>query len=389
MSNPYQPQPEHKFTFGLWTVGNIGRDPFGDAVRPLLKPTYTVQKLSELGAYGINLHDNDLVPFDATANERDKIVKEFKSVLDRYGMKVPMATTNLFYHPVFKDGAFTSNNPKVRAFAIQKTMAAIDLGAELGATSYVFWGGREGAEVDAAKHGPDTIKWNREAINYLIHYVKAQGYNMQFALEAKPNEPRGDLYFATTGHMLHFIETLDHSEMVGVNPEFAHETMAGLNFLHGVVQAYEAGKLFHIDLNDQKMSRFDQDLRFGSENLKAAFFLVKFLEDVDWGGSRHLDAHAYRTEDEHGVWDFASGCMRSYLILKEKVRRFNQDTEIQELLADIRAHDGELEGLMSVYSSEGAEQLSKMDFSPDELGAKGLRYEELDQLTFEILTGVR
>ncbi len=389
MSNPYQPQPEHKFTFGLWTVGNIGRDPFGDAVRPLLKPTYTVQKLSELGAYGINLHDNDLVPFDATANERDKIVKEFKSVLDRYGMKVPMATTNLFYHPVFKDGAFTSNNPKVRAFAIQKTMAAIDLGAELGATSYVFWGGREGAEVDAAKHGPDTIKWNREAINYLIHYVKAQGYNMQFALEAKPNEPRGDLYFATTGHMLHFIETLDHPEMVGVNPEFAHETMAGLNFLHGVVQAYEAGKLFHIDLNDQKMSRFDQDLRFGSENLKAAFFLVKFLEDVDWGGSRHFDAHAYRTEDEHGVWDFASGCMRSYLILKEKVRRFNQDTEIQELLADIRAHDGELEGLMSVYSSEGAEQLSKMDFSPDELGAKGLRYEELDQLTFEILTGVR
>ena len=280
MSDRYQPKPEHKFTFGLWTVGNVGRDPFGDVVRPPFKPTYSVQKLSELGAYGINLHDNDLVPFDASASERDAIVKEFKGALDDYGMKVPMATTNLFYHPAFKDGAFTSNDLKVRAFALQKTMNAIDLGVELGATVYVFWGGREGAEVDAAKHGPDTIKWNREAINYLAHYVKDQGYNMRFALEAKPNEPRGDMYLPTTGHMLHFIETLDHSEMVGVNPEFAHETMAGLNFLHGVVQAYEADKLFHIDLNDQKMGRFDQDLRFGSENIKLAFFLVSRWTDL-------------------------------------------------------------------------------------------------------------
>ncbi|MCZ6679568.1 MAG: xylose isomerase [Candidatus Poribacteria bacterium] len=389
MADLYQPKPADRFTFGLWTVGNPGRDPFGDVVRLPLKPTYSVQKLSELGAYGINLHDNDLVPFDASASERDQIVKEFKQALDDYGMKVPMATTNLFYHPVFKDGAFTSNDPNVRAFALQKTMNAIDLGVELGATIYVFWGGREGAEVDAAKHGPDTIKWNREAMNFLTDYVKDQGYDMRFALEAKPNEPRGDLYLPTTGHMLHFIETLDHPEMVGVNPEFAHETMAGLNFVHGVVQAYEAGKLFHIDLNDQKMSRFDQDLRFGSENIKPAFFLVKFLEDANWEGSRHFDAHAYRTEDEQGVWDFAAGCMRSYLILKEKARRFNADAEIQGLLAEMRAQDAELEELMSTYSPENAGQLRARDFKPNELGAKGLRYEKLDQLTFEILTGVR
>jgi xylose isomerase len=396
MSDLYQPKPEHRFTFGLWTVGNVGRDPFGDAVRPPIKPTHSVQKLSKLGAYGINLHDNDLVPFDASASERDQIVKEFKQALADHGLKVPMATTNLFYHPVFKDGAFTSNEPRVRAFAIQKTMNAIDLGAELGATVYVFWGGRsnywggrEGAEVDAAKNGPDTIKWFREAINFLADYVKDQGYDMRFALEAKPNEPRGDIYLPTIGHMLHFIETLDHPEMVGVNPEFAHETMAGLNFLHGVVQAYEAGKLFHIDLNDQKVSRFDQDLRFGSENIKTAFFLVKFLEDVKWEGSRHFDAHAYRTEDEQGVWNFAAGCMRSYLILKEKAQRFNEDPEIQELLAEIRVQDTALEELMSAYSAENARHLRTTDFKPDELGAKGLGYEKLDQLTFDILTGVR
>ena len=389
MSDLYQPKPEHRFTFGLWTVGNVGRDPFGDAVRPPIKPTHSVQNLSELGAYGINLHDNDLVPFDASPSERDQIVKEFKQALTDHGLKVPMATTNLFYHPVFKDGAFTSNEPRVRAFAIQKTMNAIDLGAELGATVYVFWGGREGAEVDAAKNGPDTIKWFREAINFLANYVKDQGYDMRFALEAKPNEPRGDIYLPTTGHMLHFIETLDHPEMVGVNPEFAHETMAGLNFLHGVVQAYEAGKLFHIDLNDQKVSRFDQDLRFGSENIKTAFFLVKFLEDVKWEGSRHFDAHAYRTEDEQGVWNFAAGCMRSYLILKEKAQRFNEDPEIHELLAEIRVRDTALEERMSVYSAENVKHLRATDFKPDELAAKGLGYEKLDQLTFDILTGVR
>ena len=389
MSDLFQPNPSDQFTFGLWTVGNPGRDPFGDIVRPTINPIESVRKLSQLGAYGVNLHDNDLVPFDASPSERDQIVKDFKQALNDHGMKVPMATTNLFFHPVFRDGAFTSNDPKVRAFAVQKTMSAIDLGVELGAKIYVFWGGREGAEVDASKNGPDTIKWFRDSINFLCDYVKDQGYDLKFALEPKPNEPRGDIYMPTVGHMLHFIETLEDSSMVGVNPEFAHETMAGLNFLHGVSQALEAGKLFHIDLNDQKMGRFDQDLRFGSESIKAAFLLVKLLEDNEWGGMRHFDAHAYRTEDQEGVWDFAAGCMRTYLILKEKVNQFNEDSEIQGILAEAQAKDAELEALISGYSNEKAQKLRATDFDPDEIASKGCSYEKLDQLTVEILLGVR
>ncbi|MBR53775.1 xylose isomerase [Candidatus Poribacteria bacterium] len=389
MSDLFQPNPSDQFTFGLWTVGNPGRDPFGDIVRPTINPIESVRKLSQLGAYGVNLHDNDLVPFDASPSERDQIVKDFKQALNDHGMKVPMATTNLFFHPVFRDGAFTSNDPKVRAFAVQKTMSAIDLGVELGAKIYVFWGGREGAEVDASKNGPDTIKWFRDSINFLCDYVKDQGYDLKFALEPKPNEPRGDIYMPTVGHMLHFIETLEDSSMVGVNPEFAHETMAGLNFLHGVSQALEAGKLFHIDLNDQKMGRFDQDLRFGSENIKAAFLLVKLLEDNEWGGMRHFDAHAYRTEDQEGVWDFAAGCMRTYLILKEKVNQFNEDSEIQGILAEVQAKDTELEALISGYSNDKAQKLRSTDFDPDEIASKGCSYEKLDQLTVEILLGVR
>ena len=389
MSDLFQPNPSDQFTFGLWTVGNPGRDPFGDIVRPTINPIESVRKLSQLGAYGVNLHDNDLVPFDASPSERDQIVKDFKQALNDHGMKVPMATTNLFFHPVFRDGAFTSNDPKVRAFAVQKTMSAIDLGVELGAKIYVFWGGREGAEVDASKNGPDTIKWFRDSINFLCDYVKDQGYDLKFALEPKPNEPRGDIYMPTVGHMLHFIETLEDSSMVGVNPEFAHETMAGLNFLHGVSQALEAGKLFHIDLNDQKMGRFDQDLRFGSESIKAAFLLVKLLEDNEWGGMRHFDAHAYRTEDQEGVWDFAAGCMRTYLILKEKVNQFNEDSEIQGILAEVQAKDTELEALISGYSNDKAQKLRSTDFDPDEIASKGCSYEKLDQLTVEILLGVR
>jgi len=389
MSDLFQPNPSDQFTFGLWTVGNPGRDPFGDIVRPTINPIESVRKLSQLGAYGVNLHDNDLVPFDASPSERDQIVKDFKQALNDHGMKVPMATTNLFFHPVFRDGAFTSNDPKVRAFAVQKTMSAIDLGVELGAKIYVFWGGREGAEVDASKNGPDTIKWFRDSINFLCDYVKDQGYDLKFALEPKPNEPRGDIYMPTVGHMLHFIETLEDSSMVGVNPEFAHETMAGLNFLHGVSQALEAGKLFHIDLNDQKMGRFDQDLRFGSESIKAAFLLVKLLEDNEWGGMRHFDAHAYRTEDQEGVWDFAAGCMRTYLILKEKVNQFNEDSEIQDILAEVQAKDTELEALISGYSNDKAQKLRATDFDPDEIASKGCSYEKLDQLTVEILLGVR
>ncbi|HVF09172.1 MAG TPA: xylose isomerase, partial [Abditibacteriaceae bacterium] len=263
----YTPKPEHKFTFGLWTVGNPGRDPFGEPTRAVVNPVDSVRRLGEIGAYGVNLHDNDLVPFGASPAEHDRIVSEFKQALSDSGMRVPMATTNLFTNPIFKDGAFTSSDPKVRGFAVQKTMRAMDLGADLGAETYVFWGGREGSEVDAAKNPIDTLKWFREALNFLNEYNREQGYNFKFALEAKPNEPRGDIYLATTGNMLAFIETLDHPENVGVNPEYAHETMAGLNFLHHVAQAIDAGKLFHIDLNGQKPGRFDQDLRFGSEDL--------------------------------------------------------------------------------------------------------------------------
>ena len=303
----YTPGPEHKFSFGLWTVGNPGSDPFGVRVRESRSPVQLVQLLGEVGAWGVNFHDNDLVPIDATSSERDRIVSDFKKALDEQGLVVPMATTNLFTHPAFRDGAFTSNDPEVRAYALQKTMAAIDLGVECGAETYVFWGGREGTETDASKNPADAGKWFQEAINFLCEYVIDQGYDLRFALEPKPNEPRGDLYLATVGHMLAFIETLDHSEMVGVNPEVAHEHMAGLNFTHAVAQAWNAGKLFHIDLNDQNLGRYDQDFRFGSHNIKQAFFLVKFLEDVGYDGPRHFDAHAYRSSDYGGCEGVCQG----------------------------------------------------------------------------------
>jgi len=389
MTDRYQPKPEHKFTFGLWTVGSVGRDPFGEPVRPRLSPVELVYLLAEVGAYGVNFHDNDLVPIDATPAERDRIVAEFKKALQDTGLVVPMATTNLFSDPVFKDGAFTSNDPRVRAYALQKTMRAIDLGVELGARVYVFWGGREGVETDAARNPVEALKRMREALNFLCEYVIDQGYDLKFALEAKPNEPRGDIYLATTGHMLAFIETLDHPEMVGVNPEVAHEHMAGLNFLHAVAQAWEAGKLFHIDLNDQAFGRYDQDLRFGSYNIKSAFFLVKFLEDVGYEGSRHFDAHAYRTEDYEGVKEFARGCMRTYLILKEKAERWNADPEIQALLTEIHADDGSTDPFKGRYTPEKAAALKMAAFDRVALGQRGLAYERLDQLTMEILLGVR
>jgi xylose isomerase len=391
MSDQFTPRKEDKFTFGLWTVGNPGRDPFGDPVRQPIAPEYSVAKLSELGAYGVNLHDNDLVPFDATTQERDRIVASFKKALADHGLVVPMATTNLFTHPVFRDGAFTSSDASVRAFAIQKTLRAIDLGAELGAGIYVFWGGREGSETDAYRDPRDAIKHLREAINYFCGYVKDQGYNMRFAMEPKPNEPRGDAYAPTVGHMLHFISTLDDPAMVGVNPEFAHETMAGLNFVHAVGEALEAGKLFHIDLNDQVMGRFDQDFRFGAENIKRAFFVVKLLEESGYDGPRHFDAHAYRTEDEKGVWAFARGCMRTYLIFKDKVKRFQQDAEIQALIADLKSGDSSYDGpaASSGYTREHGTALKSRAFDVATLAGRGRRYEELDQMIIELLLGAR
>src|SRR5438128_391936 len=331
----YTPRPEHKFTFGLWTVGNRGRDPFGDAVRESLPPTEIVKLLAEVGAYGVNLHDNDLVPIDATPQERDRIVREFKHTCEDQGLKVPMATVNLFYDPVFRDGAFTANDPDVRAYAVAKTMQSMDIGAELGSKIFVLWGGREGVETDACRRPDDAIKRLREALNYLCEYSISQQYGYRLALEAKPNEPRADIYMPTTGAYLAFITTLAHAELVGVNPEVAHEQMSGLNMTHAVAQAWEAGKLFHIDLNDQVPGRYDQDLRFGSANPKTAFWLVKFLEDVGYEGPRHFDSHAYRTEDTEGVKEFARGSMRTYLILKEKAREWNSHPEIKSLLAAI------------------------------------------------------
>ena len=391
MTDSYAPKPEDRFTFGLWTVGNPGSDPFGPAVRPTQDPCDLVRMLGEIGAWGVNLHDNDLVPFDASPSERDAIVGKFKAACEESNVVVPMATTNLFSHPIFKDGAFTANDPKVRAFALRKTMDAIDLGVELGAKNFVFWGGREGTESDACRDPRTAIRRVRDGINFLCEYVKDQGYDLRFALEAKPNEPRGAIYFPTTAHMLHFLETLEHSEMVGVNPEVAHETMAGLSFVHAVGQAMEANKLFHIDLNSQKIGRYDQDFRFGSEDPKQALLLIRLLEGTAagerWEGSRHFDAHAYRTEDLDGVWEFARGCMRTYNILKERAHAFDSDPEVKELIADIV--DPEIDPLLAGYSSEKAQTLRQLPIDPEVIGSTGLGWERLDQLLMEHLLGSR
>jgi xylose isomerase len=388
MTDSFAPRPEHKFSFGLWTVGNRGRDPFGDAVREPLAPVDAVAMLAEVGAWGVNLHDNDLVPIDATPAERDRIVREFSSACRRHGVVVPMATVNLFYDPVFRDGAFTANDPQVRAYAVQKTLRAMDIGAELGAKTFVLWGGREGTETDACRRPDEAIKRLRAAVDYLCEYSLDRKYEFRFALEAKPNEPRGDIYMATTGAYLGFIPTLRHPDLVGVNHEVAHEQMAGLNFLHAVAQAWEAGKLFHIDLNDQMPGRYDQDFRFGAANPKGAFFLVKFLEDVGYDGPRHFDAHAYRTENYEGVKDFARGCMRTYLALADRARHFDSLPEVAEALAAASAPEA---GEASTSGAGEADAL-KAEAAPDrldELAGRGYYNEALDQLLFEVLLGVR
>lgn len=382
----YTPKPEHKFTFGLWTVGNRGADPFGTQVREKKTPVELVELLAEVGAYGVNFHDNDLVPIDATNSERNKIVSDFKKACDDNNIKVPMATVNLFYEPVFRDGAFTANDANVRAYAIQKTMRAMDLGAEFGAETFVLWGGREGVETDACRQVPDAIKRFRESLNYLCEYNKSQNYGYKFALEAKPNEPRADIYFPTTGAYLAFIETLEHKEMVGVNPEVAHEQMPGLSMMHAVAQAFEAGKLFHIDLNDQYPGRYDQDLRFGSVSPKQSFWLVKFLEDVGYQGMRHFDAHAYRTEDYEGVKDFARGCMKTYLIFKDKAEQWNNHAEIQAILAEIEETNKQYD--LGKFSAESSAKLLSTEFDRHALASKGLKYERLNQLTMDILFGI-
>ena len=375
-----------RFTFGLWTVGNPGRDPFGAPTRPPLDPVDSVRRLAQLGAWGVSLHDDDLVPWGSPAAERDRIVARFKAALEDTGMGVGMATTNLFGHPAFKDGAFTSNDRSVRRAAIGKAMLAIDLGAELGAEVYVFWGGREGTESGVAKDPRDALDRYREAIDVLADYVVEQGYALRFALEPKPNEPRGDILLPTVGHALHFITTLQRPEMVGVNPELAHETMAGLSFHHAVAHALWAGKLFHIDLNAQRIGRYDQDYRFGAEDLKEAFLLVRLLERAGYDGPRHFDAHAYRAESPDGVWDFAAGCMRTYLALAERAGRFDELPEVREALA--AASTPEL-AEPSVSGVAEAEALKVEAAALDALAGRGYYNERLDQLVVEVLMGVR
>jgi xylose isomerase len=375
----------HRFTFGLWTVGNPGRDPFGDPTRAPLDPAESVKRLAEIGAWGVSLHDNDLVPWGTPADEEERIVARFEAALAESGMGVGMATTNLFGHPAFKDGAFTSNDRGVRRAAIGKAMRAVDLGARLGAEVFVFWGGREGTEVTAAKDPRDALERYREAVDVLSGYSVEQGYDLRFAIEPKPNEPRGDIFLPTVGHALHFITTLDRPDLVGVNPEVAHETMAGLSFVHGVAQALWAGKLFHVDLNAQRIGRYDQDFRFGAQDLAEAFHLVRLLERAGYDGPLHFDAHAYRNEDADGVWDFARGCIRTYDALAERVRRFDELPEVQEALSAASAPEL---GEPTVGDGDDPDTLKGEVARLDALAGRGYFNERLDQLVVDVLLGV-
>ncbi|CAG7601883.1 xylose isomerase [Actinacidiphila bryophytorum] len=385
------PGPEHKFTFGLWTVGWQGRDPFGEATRAPLDPVETVTKLAELGAYGVTFHDDDLIPFGSSDAERDAHIKRFRAALDATGLTVPMATTNLFTHPVFKDGGFTANDRDVRRYALRKTIRNIDLAAELGAKVYVAWGGREGAESGAAKDVRVALDRFKEAFDLLGDYVTEKGYDIRFAIEPKPNEPRGDILLPTVGHALAFINTLERPELVGVNPEVGHEQMAGLNFPHGIAQALWHGKLFHIDLNGQTGIKYDQDLRFGAGDLRSAFWLVDLLESAGYQGPRHFDFKPPRTEDYDGVWASAAGCMRNYLILKDRAAAFRADPAVQEALVAARLDQlaqptlAEGEGLAGLLADKSAFE----DFDVDAAAARGMAFEHLDQLAMEHLLGAR
>ncbi|WP_119730728.1 xylose isomerase [Thermomonospora amylolytica] len=379
----FEPTKNDRFSFGLWTVGWQARDPFGDATRPALDPVESVHRLAELGAWGVTFHDDDLL---ATEPDRDKAVAAFRRALEDTGLVVPMATTNLFTHPVFKDGAFTSNDRDVRRYALRKVMRNLDLAAELGARTYVCWGGREGAETDAAKDVRAALDRYKEALDILCGYVRDKGYDIRFALEPKPNEPRGDILLPTIGHAIAFIGELEHPEMVGLNPEVGHEQMAGLNFVHGVAQALWHGKLFHIDLNGQHGIKYDQDLVFGHGDVKSAFFLVDLLENGGYDGPRHFDYKPTRTEDIDGVWESAAANMRTYLILKERAAAFRADPEVQEALAASRVNEL---AEPTLAPGETYEDLAKDDFDPDEAGRRGYHYARLDQLAVEHLLGAR
>ncbi|MET9067937.1 xylose isomerase [Streptosporangium sandarakinum] len=379
----YTPRPEDRFTFGLWTVGWQARDQFGDASRPPLDPVETVHRLAELGAYGVTFHDDDLL---AVESDRERAIAAFRKALSETGLKVPMATTNLFTHPVFKDGAFTSNDRDVRRHALRKVMRNLDLAAELGATTYVFWGGREGAESGAAKDIRAALSRYKEGVDLLTSYVIEKGYDLRFAIEPKPNEPRGDILLPTIGHALAFINELEHPERVGLNPEVGHEEMAGLNFAHGIAQALWHGKLFHIDLNGQHGPRFDQDLVFGHGDVKNAFFLVDLLENGGYDGPRHFDYKPVRTDDPEDVWVSAASNMRMYLILKEKSRAFRADPEVAEALAASRV--AELSE-PTLAPGETLADLADDEFDVEAAAARGFHFSRLNQLAMDHLLGVR
>jgi xylose isomerase len=391
-----QPTRADKFSFGLWTVGWPARDPFGDATRPPLDPVESVHRLSELGASGVTFHDDDLIPFGSSDSERDKHITRFKDALAETGMTVPMMTTNLFTHPVFKDGAFTSNDRSVRRYALAKVARNLDLAAELGAQTYVFWGGREGAEYDGAKDVRAALDRYREAIDTLAGYVIEQDYRIRFAIEPKPNEPRGDILLPTVGHALAFIAGLDHAEMVGVNPEVGHEQMAGLNFAAGIAQVLWAGKLFHIDLNGQRGIKFDQDLVFGHGDLLNAFHLVDLLEHGNAGspaydGPRHFDYKPSRTENIDGVWDSAAANMATYLLLRDRARAYRADTEVQAALescgvtslAEPTLAPGE------TLAALRTDPATFTEFDPDRAGERGYGFVRLNQLALEHVLGAR
>ncbi|TVZ04440.1 xylose isomerase [Trebonia kvetii] len=385
-SDVYVPTREDKFSFGIWTVGWQGVDVFGGAVRPLMAADRAVRKLAELGAYGVNFHDNDVFDFDATNAERDERIAAFRKALDETGLVVTTATTNLFGHPIFKDGAFTANEREIRRFALAKVMRNLDLAAELGAKTYVFWGGREGAESGAAKDIRAALDRYAEGLNLLSEYVIDQGYDIRFAIEPKPNEPRGDILLPTLGHAIAFINELAHPEIVGVNPEVGHEEMAGINYAHGIAQAMWHGKLFHIDLNGQNGPRYDQDLRFGAGNARGAFWVVDTLLAGGYSGPVHFDYKPPRTEDDEGVWASAAACMRNYLILREKAKAFRTDPEVQAALAASRTAE-----LSEPTLVPGETWRDVRDASVDvaALGSRGMGYEHLDQLALEHLYGVR
>ena len=391
------PTPADKFTFGLWTVGWSARDPFGEATRPPLDPVEIVHRLAELGAYGVTFHDDDLIPFGADAAERERRLKRFQKALKETGLVVPMVTTNLFTHPIFKDGALTSNDRQVRRFALRKVLRNIDLAAELGARTLVMWGGREGAEYDPAKDVRAALDRYREAVNLLTQYVVDRGYDLRFAIEPKPNEPRGDILLPTVGHALAFIATLEHPDLVGLNPEVGHEQMAGLNFMHGIAQALWHGKLFHIDLNGQRGIKYDQDLVFGHGDLLNAFALVDLLEYGGPGGGpaydgpRHFDYKPSRTEDIDGVWESAAADMRTYLLLKERAAAFRSDPEVAEALAASKVTELATPTLNpgETYADLLADRSAYEDLDVDAVAARGFGFVRLNQLAIEHLLGAR